>query len=139
MAEKRLKHALKKLESLKILGVAGRLNLPGSLASSSSSHCLSDHQKLEGWASGSPTVDSERWDSQEEVREAPSPLGSEDLIRDDVSGSSLVDSPHHDDGSWSSVRTLQSRNGGGSHGDESNKGGSPQRRTADAARYVDVQ
>ncbi|XP_010937761.1 uncharacterized protein [Elaeis guineensis] len=141
MAEKRLKHALKKLESLKILDVAGQMDLHGSLGSSSSSHCLSDHQKLEGWGTGSPTVDSEQCESQEEVTGAPSPSGSEDLLRDDVSGSSLVDSPHHHDGkdgSWSSVRTAQSRNEGESHGDESNKGGSPQQWTADAARQYSV-
>ncbi|KAG1371621.1 hypothetical protein COCNU_16G007150 [Cocos nucifera] len=134
MAEKRLKHALRKLESLRILDVAGQMDLHGSLASSSSSHCFSDHQKLEGWGTGSPTVDSEQRDSQDEVTGAPSPSGSEDLLRDDVSGGSLVDSPHHHDGSWSSVGTAQSRNEGESHGDESNKGGSPQHWTADAAR-----
>ncbi|XP_038988982.1 uncharacterized protein LOC103706633 [Phoenix dactylifera] len=138
MAEKRLKHALKKLESLKILELAGQLDLPMSLLSSSSSHCFSDHGKTEGWGPGSPAVDSERCDSQEEVKGAPSPLGSEDLLRDDVSGSSLVDSPHHYDGSWSSVRTAQSRNKGESHGDESSKGGSPQHWTADAARQSPV-
>lgn len=124
-AEKRLEHALKKLESLKILDV------PRSSASSSSSHyCFSGHQKLECWVPGSPTVDSGQCGSQEE---APSALG------DEVSGSSLVDWPHDQEGSWSSAGTAPSLNKGESHWDESNGGGSPQVSIADAERYVNAQ
>ncbi|KAG1339163.1 hypothetical protein COCNU_04G014690 [Cocos nucifera] len=113
-AEKRLEHALKKLESLKIL------DIPGSSASSSSSHCFSGRQKLEWWG---------QCGSEEE---APSVLG------DDVSGSSLVDSTHDPEGSWSSVGTSPSLNKGGSDADESNRGGCSQVSIADAARKPSV-
>ena len=122
-AERRLEHALRKLESLKILDV------PRSSASSSSSHCFSGRQKLECWGSCSPTVDSGQCGSEEE---APSVVG------DDVSGSSLVDSAHDREGSWSSVGTSPSLNKVESHGDESSRGGSSQVSIADAARYVDA-
>ncbi|XP_020583048.1 uncharacterized protein LOC110026452 [Phalaenopsis equestris] len=103
-AEKRLKFALKKLESLKVLDFTCQMDLSDSSASSSSpSRCFLNKEKFEKWRN---------------LGQCGSP--GRDLLRDYGSLNSFNDSAHRlvsQDGSCSSVGTASSCNKEASEGD----------------------
>ncbi|KAH0454812.1 hypothetical protein IEQ34_016736 [Dendrobium chrysotoxum] len=104
-AEKRLKLALKKLESLKVLDFPCQMDLSDSSASSTSpNRCFLNKGRFEKW---------------KDLGQCGSP--GRDLIRDDGSLNSFKASAYQlvsQDGSWSSVGTANSCNKEASEGDE---------------------
>ncbi|XP_065029670.1 uncharacterized protein LOC135652576 isoform X1 [Musa acuminata AAA Group] len=78
-AEKKLKHAMKKLQSLKLLDGRGQMDIPLSSVSSTSSQSFLGQQRLEG--------DTAQCGLLSDAKTMPSSLGSEDLPGDDVLGS----------------------------------------------------
>ncbi|XP_072976066.1 uncharacterized protein [Typha angustifolia] len=110
-AERRLKHALRKLESLKVLDGFGKLDLPESSAGSSSSQFLLGLRIVEENKAESLMVDSGQFGCFEEAKATSRSL---DLTMVDAMRSSSSDGSCHQlvsqDGSWYSVGTAQSHN-----------------------------
>ncbi|URD80754.1 hypothetical protein MUK42_05187 [Musa troglodytarum] len=75
-AEKKLKHAMKKLESLKPLDGGGQMDIPVSSVSSTSSQSFLGQQRLEG--------DTAHCGLPSDAKTMPSSLGSEDLPGDEL-------------------------------------------------------
>ncbi|WOL16265.1 hypothetical protein Cni_G25052 [Canna indica] len=127
-AEKKLKLAMKKLESVKVLGGKDQMDMPLSSVSSSSSQCFSGHQVFDEM-SGSMTVDLGQCDPREDVQRVKSSLGSDDLLRDDhTSGSSQGESAHQLVSlvrSWTSTGTAKSQYRETPKGIEEDEGFSP--------------
>lgn len=86
-AEKKLKCAIKKLESLKVSDGRDQADIPSSSVSSSSSRCFLGQQRLDRDMSGSVTADLGH--GGEDVKIIPSSSGD-----DDASGRWLEESDH---------------------------------------------
>ncbi|XP_038980924.1 uncharacterized protein LOC103702843 [Phoenix dactylifera] len=117
-AEKRLKFALKKMESLQLRDVPSQLSLSES-STSSSPGCFLGFQRSKGSKPDDRRLDSGQCSTRGEVETA-----QEDLGGDVCSGNSSVDLPLHlvsREGSWSSVGTMHSDSKGGTHHKDSGK------------------
>lgn len=125
-AEKKLKHAMKKLESLKLLDGRGQMDVPLSSVSSTSSQSFLGQQRLEG--------DTAQCGLLSDAKTMPSSLGSEDLPGDDVLGS-LPGEPDHRlvslQGSWTMKPQYQEE----LNIVEAEEGFSPKECTTFALRY----
>lgn len=79
-AQKKLKYAMKKLESMKAFdGLRGQMDKPMRFVGSSSSQCCLGRQTFEGETSGSLTVDSGQGSLSEDVKRLLSSSGSQGI------------------------------------------------------------
>lgn len=126
-AEKKLKHAMKKLQSLKLLDGRGQMGIPLSSVSSTSSQSFLGQQRLDG--------DTAQCGLLSDAKTMPSSLGSEDLLGDDVLGSLPGELDHRLlslQGSWTMKPQYQEE----LNIVEADEGFSPKECTSFALRYV---
>ncbi|RRT79575.1 hypothetical protein B296_00010835, partial [Ensete ventricosum] len=126
-AENTLKHAMKKLGSLKLLDGRGQMDITLSSVSSTSSQSFLGQQRLEG--------DTAQCGLLSDDKTMPRSLGSEDLPGDDVLGS-LPGELDHRLGSLQGSRTMKPQYKEELNMVEADEGFSPKECTTFALRYV---